>query len=149
MAKGKKEKKQKYSNEKYRSVADIVITTNWIKALWTDFLRPYGISTQQFNILRILRTAGDWMAMSDVKEQMMEKAPNATRLADKLLEKKLIKRNRSKEDRRVVFVHITEQGLKLLKITDEKEEGKHVEFMGRISQNEAIMISSILNKMRG
>ena len=98
------EVKTKFANERHRFVTNLVYTSGWIKNLFTEDLKPFNISSQQFNILRILRGADDWIAMSHVKKLMIEKAPNATRLADKLLNKSLIERKRSNADRRVVYV---------------------------------------------
>jgi DNA-binding MarR family transcriptional regulator len=134
--------------EKLQFIADLSRTSSWITRRYTDFLKPYGISTQQFNILRVLRTAIDWIAMHEVNELMIVRSPNITRLADKLVHKKLIKRNRSTEDRRVVYVKITEPGLKLLAQIDEKHEGELSDYMDSFTIEEAIMITKILKKIR-
>jgi DNA-binding MarR family transcriptional regulator len=141
--------KSKFMHDRHRFTANLVFTAGWIKNLITEFLKPYGISSPQFNILRILRGANDWVAMSEVKNLMVEKAPNATRLADKLLDKELIERQRSDADRRVVYVRISNKGLKLLKKIDDNEDRSHIEFMERITDKEARQMNKILDKMRG
>ena len=108
-----------------------------------------NFGTQQFNILRILRGADDWVAMNDVKDLMIEKAPNATRLSDKLLNKNLIKRKRSNTDRRVVYVRISSRGVDLLEEIDEKESEVQVALMRRITEKEANQMSEMLDKLRG
>ena len=107
--------KSKFTDDKHRFAVNLVYTASWFKNLYTDFLKSYDLSSPQFNILRILRGNGDWLPMTTVKERMVENSPNATRLADKLVDKKLIERERSASDRRVVFVKITATGLALLK----------------------------------
>ena len=104
---------------------------------------------QQFNILRILRGADDWVTMNSIKDLMIDKAPNTTRLSDKLMDKELVERKRSSEDRRVVYLKITQKGLELLKKIDEDDRGEHKDFIDRISEKDAKHFSDILDKMRG
>ena len=149
MAKIDKELNSRFDSDKYRMIANIIFTGNWLKSLYVEFLRPYGLSSQQFNILRILRGEGDWLPMSVVKERMIERAPNATRLADKMLAKNLLERERSAEDRRVVFVRITQDGLDLLKKIDVDLDGFNEGHIDRFTEKEAKMVSEVLDKMRG
>ena len=136
-------------NNHHRFLTNIVYTATWIKNLSTNALKPHGLSNQQFNILRILRGADDWVTMTVIKELMIEKSPNATRLADKLLNKELIKRRRSESDRRVVYLHITTKGLDLLQEIDSINGGMQPEFMERLTAEEAQLVSDLLDKFRG
>ncbi len=149
MASIEKEINSKIIDDKQRFVVNLVYTSGLIKSMFNDFISPYEISPQQFNILRILRGDGDWLSMNIVKERMIEKSPNATRLADKLIQKKLIERQRSDADRRVVFVKITKLGLELLAKIDTKDNIKFEELISKISPEEAKLVSDILDKMRG
>lgn len=80
---------------------------------------PYGISGQQYNVLRILRGAGEkGLPTLDVADRLVEQAPGITRLLDRLERKKLIRRQRCAEDRRQVFCWITGEGLALLSELD-------------------------------
>ena len=134
--------------EKLQFLADLGRTSAWISNRYTTFLKPYGISTQQFNILRVLRTANDWIAMHKVNELLIIKSPNITRLADKLVAKALINRNRSVEDRRVVYVQITDDGRKLLAQIDKEHEGELSDYMDSFTKEEAIMMAEILKRIR-
>jgi len=149
MAKIDEEVKTRFVNERHRFVTNLVYTSGWIKNLFNEDLKPFGISSQQFNILRILGGASDWVAMNDVKDLMIEKAPNAIRLADKLLNKNLIERKRSNTDRRVVYVRISWRGVDLLEEIDEKESRVEVALRRRITEKEANQMSEILDKLRG
>ncbi len=139
--------KTKFRNNKHRFIANLVYTANWFQNRVVEYLKPYGISFQQFNILRILKGAGDWVSMNDIKALMIEKSPNTTRLADKLLDKGVVDRRRSNEDRRVVYLMITEKGLDLLKTIDDNP-GDYLDFMQKINEEEASVMSSILDKIR-
>lgn len=104
----------KFANNKVKALLNIIYTANWISSKQNAFFKPFGISPQQFNILRILRGAGEAIKVQTIKERMIERAPNATRLMDKLCDKRLINRLACPEDRRVVHIEITDDGLKLL-----------------------------------
>ncbi len=148
MAKIDIEVKTKFKNNKHRFIANLVFTSNWFRNLVVEYLRPYGISFQQFNILRILKGANDWLTMNDIKTLMVEKSPNTTRLADKLTDKGLVDRKRSDSDRRVVYLRITKKGQELLTTID-NNPGNYMEFMSRITDKEAKYVSDIFDKMRG
>lgn len=141
--------KTRFANDKHRFIANLVYTANTFQNLFIDFLKPYELSPQQFNILRILRGAKDWVTMNKVKTLMVDKAPNATRLSDKLLDKGLVERKRGEEDRRVVYISITKKGLDLLKAIDDNNTGEHQLYFGRITDEEARLCSDIIDKLRG
>lgn len=149
MARIEEEMKTKFANEKFRMLASIVFTGSWVRNRFAEFIKPYGISPQQFNILRILRGANDWLSMQEIRNRMVEKSPNATRLCDKLVEKKLLERVRCEEDRRVVHLKILDQGLQLLKRIDDEDDGSHNKFIDNVTEEEAQLISSLLDKLRG
>jgi len=114
----------KFENSKLKALINIKYTSNWLNSKENDFFKPYGISPQQYNILRILRGAKDKIKVQVVKDRMVERAPNATRLMDKLCDKNLIERDRCEHDRRVVYVKITKEGLVLLSTIDIQENFK-------------------------
>jgi len=134
-----------FSSSKVKALINIKYTANWLSSKEVEFFKPYGISPQQFNILRILRGAKEAIKVQLVKERMIERSPNATRLMDKLLEKKLISRYRCEQDRRVVYVEITEEGLLLLSNID--KAGK-LSFLHNLSEDEARLLSDLLDKIR-
>lgn len=134
--------------EKLQFIADLSRTSAWITKRYTAFLKPYGISPQQLNILRVLRTANDWVAMHKVNELLIIKSPNVTRLTDKLVTKSLIERNRSTEDRRVVYVQVTDKGRELLAQIDREHEGELSDYMDAFTPAEAIMMTKILKRIR-
>lgn len=85
------------------------------------------------------------MKVQIVKDRMIERAPNATRLMDKLCDKNLIERERCESDRRVVYVKITNQGLELLSTID---DNKNLSFLEKLSDEEAETLSNLLDKIR-
>ncbi len=135
----------KFANNKVKAFINIKYTANWLYSIEIEHFKPYGISPQQYNILRILRGAGEPTKVQVIKERMIERAPNATRLMDKLCDKKLIERTRCDHDRRVVFINISKKGLKLL---SEIDANSNLLFMDNITEEEATLLSDLLDKIR-
>ncbi len=140
-----KDIKSTFKSNKVKALINIKYTSNWLSSKENEFFKPYGISPQQYNILRILRGAIDKVKVQVVKERMIERAPNATRLMDKLCDKNLIERERCSEDRRVVYVKITAEGLSLLK---EVDKNNNLNFLNNLSEEEALVLSNLLDKIR-
>ena len=135
----------KFANSKVKALLNIIYTANWINSHQNAFFKPYGISPQQYNILRILRGAKEPLKVQVIKERMLERAPNATRLMDKLCAKKFIDRLPCPEDRRVVHIAITKEGLALLK---EIDENFNQDLLKNLTLKEANLLSDLLDKIR-
>ncbi|WP_405571471.1 MarR family winged helix-turn-helix transcriptional regulator [Winogradskyella sp. Asnod2-B02-A] len=135
----------KFDNFKVKALLNIIYTANWITSSQSESFKDYGISQQQYNILRILRGAKEPLKVQTIKDRMLERSPNATRLMDKLCAKDLIKRLPSEHDRRVVKIEITKQGLDLLN-TIPSDMNK--ELVKNLSEAEAEQLSNLLDKMR-
>jgi len=134
-----------FSNQRVKALLNIKYTANWLDQIGAVILKPYQISEQQYNILRILRGAGKAITVNEVKERMIQKSPNATRLMDKLCEKKLIDRRRCENDRRVVFIEINRKGLALL---DKINISELHECLNVLTEDEAVTLNRILDKIR-
>ena len=134
-----------FPSERVKAFINIKYTANWITSLENEFFKPYGISPQQFNILRILRGAGKAIKVQEIKDRMIERAPNATRLMDKLCQKGFIERTRCVHDRRVVYVKISNKGLELLSTID---TSSHLSFLDKLTEEEASQLSTLLDKIR-
>jgi len=135
----------KFISNKLKALINIKYTSNWLNSKENAFFKPYGISPQQYNILRILRGAKDQIKVQIVKNRMIERAPNATRLMDKLCDKTFIERERCEHDRRVVYVKITKAGLDVLTTID---NNNNISFLENISEKEAVLLSNLLDKIR-
>lgn len=141
-----KDIQSKFKNNKVKAFINIKYTANWLSSKENSFFKDFGISPQQYNILRILRGAGERMKAQTIKERMIERAPNATRLMDKLCEKHLTTRERCEHDRRVVFVEITDEGLTLLSEID--TVNTKLDVLKNLTEKEAKQLSDLLDKIR-
>ena len=144
-----KEIKQKsFKSPYHKLVLNILFSASWLNTLQNKTFKPYGISPQQYNILRILRgQQGKAVALSVLQERMIDKMSNASRLVDKLLLKKMVDRKQCPEDRRQVEISITEKGLDVLKQLDDKVNSLE-NSMNNVTEKEAAEVSRILDKMR-
>ena len=112
--------KKKISTET-RTIIHVSLVNTKLNALMTHALKPFDVSLQQFNVLRILRGQDGTPAnLSTLNERMVTKMSNTTRLVDKLLLKGFVDRKICKENRRKVEIHITAKGIKSLKEMDER-----------------------------
>lgn len=139
--------KAKFHSEHHKAIVNIRYTSNWISAYHNKQLKAFDLSLPQFNILRILRGAGEQLSVKVVKERMLEKSPNTTRLIDKLITKKLVKRLRCKDDRRVVYIEITSLGLTMLQKIDVVFDDINLE--STLTKDEVIKLNELLDKIRG
>ena len=144
MAYMEKDNKSLFENERIKAFLNIKRTAGWLDHQVNEFLQPFNISEQQYNILRILKGAKEAITVKTVKDRMIRKSPNATRLMDKLCDKNLIERTRCENDRRVVYVKISDSGLKLL---EEIKFDKLDYRLKNISEKEAKTLNKILEKI--
>lgn len=135
----------KFPNNKVKALLNILYTANWISSYQNDFFKSYGISPQQYNILRILNGANEPLNVQIIKDRMIERSPNATRLMDKLCAKKYIERLPCPEDRRVVKIVITKEGKELLESISPDFDKV---LLKNINEEEAKQLSDLLDKMR-
>ncbi|WP_299129459.1 MarR family transcriptional regulator [uncultured Winogradskyella sp.] len=135
----------KFENSKVKALLNIIYTANWITSKQNEFFKEFGISPQQYNILRILRGAEEPLKVQTIKDRMLERSPNATRLMDKLCIKNYIERLPSKHDRRVVKVAITQHGQDLLTAIP---NNLNKELLKNLKEEEAEQLSNLLDKMR-
>lgn len=138
-----------FRNDWQRATINLLYTHNWVVNQVKTLLKPYGITQQQFNVLRILR--GQFpkpVTTSVIRERMLDKMSDASRIVDRLCKKELVNRKVCPEDKRLVNVVITIKGLKLLKQIDLHTDKLDIA-QSNLTEAEAIQLSNLLDKMRG
>jgi len=126
-------KQSNFQSEAQKAIVNAIYTGNWIVQKQQELLKPFGLTVQQYNVLRILKgQQGNPMTVLAITERMLDKMSNASRLVDKLLEKKLVLRRECPQDRRAVDILILPAGLDLLKEVDQVQQdwGKHFDALG-------------------
>ena len=115
----------------------------------TDILKPFGLSPTQYNVMRILRGAGDsGITCKEIGARMITRDPDITRLLDRLERRHLVTRNRAKEDRRFVSIHITNEGLSLLKELDDPIAQRQLDLMGHMDKQQLYRMVELLETIR-
>jgi len=138
----------RFASEIHKTFVNVLYTAAFLSIRAQNKLKPFGITLQQFNILRILR--GQYPGTASVNllvQRMIDKSSNASRLVDRLEEKGLVSRNVNSKDKRSVDVIITAKGLDVLNQIDEKEGNLERDIIS-ISEEEAITLNRLLDKFR-
>jgi DNA-binding MarR family transcriptional regulator len=137
----------KFRNEYQKSVVNIVYTYNWMTEQLKQVFEKEGLTMQQFNILRILRGNNGPLSTLQIRERMLDKMSDTSRIVDRLIIKGFVKKSVCKTDKRLVDVFITEKGKKILAKLD-KAEDKMDNIIDAISVAEAKTLNKILDKLR-
>lgn len=141
-------KQKKFKSEQQKAMLNILLTANTIYACNSRFFKNYGLSPEQYNVLRILRgNHPETCTVIYIQERMLDKMSNASRLIDKLEAKNLVDRTQSDTDRRQVKIRITDEGIELLKTIDvpfSKMESQ----IKCIPEDELVHFNEILDALR-
>lgn len=138
-----------FSSEYVKTHINILYTANWLRNKTQEVLKPFDITHQQFNVLKILKgKQGKSCTAQEIKDVMIDKGPDLTRLIDRMVLKELVLRKECYENRRKLDLTITEKGLVLV---DEivPRLGKVHFANNRITTEEAKILSDLLDKLRG
>ena len=132
-----------------KAVLNIIYTQNDINEHLLEILKPYDLSSEQYNVLRILRgQKGEPANMCVIQERMLAKTSNTTRLVDKLLLKELVTRTVCQENRRKIEVLITAKGLSILTELDPKVIDFEKNMVQKLSNSELEQLNFLLEKIR-
>jgi len=138
------------STPRHKVGLDIMVTGNWLYEKINLLLKPYGISEQQYNVLRILKGQnGKPIHLCSIQERMIHKMSNTTRLVEKLRLKGLVERVTCEGNRRKVEITITCAGLELLEYLKPIINANMNSSFGRLTAEEAEQLSLLLEKVRG
>lgn len=137
-----------FRNEHHRAILNILYTQNYLVGRMSDVFKQFDITRQQYNVLRILRGQyPDHASINLIKERMLEKMSDSSRIVERLRVKGLIQRADGKQDKRSVEVTITQEGLDLLKkMKDPVEEIENL--VNHLSESEARNLNELLDKIR-
>lgn len=127
---------------------NIARTNDQLQIRFTRLFRDHGLTSPQYNILRILRGEGVPLPILEIASRTITVVPGITGLIDRLVEGGWVTRCRCEEDRRVVRVSITSKGLKTLNELDQPLQELHQQTMGTLTTNELKQISKLLEKVR-
>jgi DNA-binding MarR family transcriptional regulator len=138
---------QIFRSEYQKSIINLIYTFNWVNEKLNRSFEPFDITQQQFNILRILRGAGEPLSTLQIRQRMLDKMSDTSRIVDRLVKKGLVKKSTCREDRRLVDVLLTDKGKKLLQTMDGLNEEMEAVFK-YLSEDEARQLNKLLDKIR-
>lgn len=140
-------KQEKFTSIHQKAVINLIYTSNWLQSKQQEFFKSFGITGQQFNILRILK--GQYpksISGTEIKSRMLDRNSDVSRLLDRLAAKNLICRKTCPNDKRASDVLITEEGVSLLKQISKTH--KQDAFLS-LTDHEAAQLSDLLDRARG
>ena len=136
-----------FRNDRQKAIINMVYTYNWMMEKMKLRLDEYDLTMQQFNILRILRGAKSPLSTMQIRERMLDKMSDTSRIVDRLIVKELVRKNICPRDKRLVDVVITDKGLDLLSQLDlHSDELDSV--IGNLTCTEMQQLNHLLDKMR-
>jgi MarR family transcriptional regulator, organic hydroperoxide resistance regulator len=138
-----------FSSQQEEAILAIARTADVLRRRISRLIEPYGVTEQQYNVLRILRGAGcDGLPTLDIAERMIEQTPGITRMIDRLETKGLVSRERGCQDRRQVLCQISQTGLDLLAKLDEPLRQWGLTALGSLREQEMDALILTLARIR-
>ena len=138
-----------FASTEEEALLNLARTFEVVQQRLSEALKPYQLTTTQYNVLRILRGAGsDGVTCSQAGERMVNHDPDMTRLLDRLEARKLVERERSREDRRVVITRISKPGMDLVNSLDEPMRLLHKQQAGHIGKEKLEQLIDTLESLR-
>jgi DNA-binding MarR family transcriptional regulator len=138
---------RKFNSEFQKVMVNMIYTHNWMMERMKLFFEKADLTPQQFNILRILRGAGQPLSTLQIRQRMLDKMSDTSRIVDRLIKKGLTKKVICKSDRRLVDVTISEKGLKLLEKLDEMQTDLDG-IVQNLDETDARQLNGLLDKIR-
>ena len=142
-------KKQPFDSIEQEATLNLFRSSDFLQAEFQRLFSEYGISSPQFNVLRILRgLGGDGASCQEIADQMITRTPDITRLVDRLEQAGFVQRGRTAEDRRLVLVRILPAGLELLTRLDTPVLELHKKTLAHLNYEELTQLNNLLVKVR-
>ncbi|WP_459555559.1 MarR family winged helix-turn-helix transcriptional regulator [Lacunimicrobium album] len=141
-------KRQPFELLEQEACLNLFRTSDLLQNRMGKFMREFGLTPSQYNILRILRGEGKPLPSLEIASRMIQVVPAITGLVDRLEAQNLVVRKRCNEDRRVVFIDITPAGLELLAKIDQPLYEAHKQVLSMLSEDEMRTLSRLLEKIR-
>jgi DNA-binding MarR family transcriptional regulator len=138
-----------FSSLQHEAYLSVVRTSSTLMDRVEDLLKPYGISATQYNVLRILRGAGQGgLCRNELRDRMLTRMPDMTRLLDRMEDAGLVKRSREQDDRRMVLTQITARGRELLGELERPLTQLHREQLSRLTEDQLRTLIDLLTLVR-
>ncbi len=140
---------QSFRNNQQMVQVNIIFTSGWLQNRHLQIFKRYGMSYQQYNVLRILKGSYPHeLSLGQIKSKMLDRMSDTSRIVERLFKAGYLNRTKDNNDRRVAKITISDKGLRLLKDM-QKEERNLDQVTTQLEDHEAEMLSNLLDKLRG
>lgn len=139
--------KRPFRNSYHRAAVNLMFSANWMQQQMKALFKPHGITMQQYNVLRILRGAGEPISTSVIRDRLIDKMADTSRMVDRLNHKGLVIRKECPHDKRLVDISLSDKGYSLLAQMDNlnRELDK---ILSNLTEEEAELLNKLLDKVR-
>ena len=137
-----------FRNGHHKVIVNLIFTSNWVQDSIKKALKPFGVTIQQYNVLRVLKGAGKPISTSTIRERLLDKMADTSRMVDRLFQKGLVLRQECEYDKRLVDISLSEAGKELLdslKTVNPQLDA----ILNNLTEAEAQQLSDLLDKARG
>lgn len=142
------QQKRPFRNNAQMAMVNLLYTNNWVTDQLRQHLKPFGITMKQYNVLRILKGAGEPITTSVIRERLLDKMSDASRMVERMHQRGLVIRNTCPGDKRLVDVTLSAEGEALLERINMVDSEMDIIFK-KLSDEESVTLSSLLDKLRG
>lgn len=136
-----------FRNDFQRAEVNLIFTCNWLNERIKQIIDEADITTQQYNILRILRGSKKPLSTLQIRDRMLDKMSDTSRIVDRLIKKELVDKAICATDKRLVDISISEKGLQLLEQLDSRNSDID-NLLHNLTNEEALQLSALLDKIR-
>jgi DNA-binding MarR family transcriptional regulator len=136
-----------FRNPRHRAMVNLIYTHNWMVDQLRAKIKPHGITMQQYNVLRVLRGAGEPISTSVIRERLLDKMADTSRMVHRLAQKSLVIRQECAHDKRLVDVSLSKEGYTLLERLDVLNQEMD-RICADLTEKEASQLSTLLDKLR-
>ena len=137
-----------FINDYQRAAVNLIFTSNWLNEQHRVFFKTYNLTRKQFNVLRILKGAEKPISTAIIRDRLIDKMSDASRVVDRLEKKELVTKHTCPSDKRLVDIALTKEG-ELLLLEIAKKENQLGDVLKNLSEKEVITLSNLLDKLRG
>ena len=142
------QQKRPFRNNYQMAMVNLIYTNNWVTDQLRKYLKPYGVTMKQYNVLRILNGAGEPITTSTIRARLLDKMSDASRMVERLHQRGLVVRNICPGDKRLVDVTLSAKGVELLQNMKGIEQSMD-DIFDKLDKEEAVVLSELLDKLRG
>lgn len=138
---------RRFRNEHHKALVNLLFTYNWAKEQLQQIFEKENLTLQQYNILRIVNGSETPLSTSEIRERMLDKMSDTSRVVDRMIEKKLLTKKINKNDKRFVSVFITTSGKRVMnRMNDCNREIDGI--VNKLSVKEARILNTLMDKIR-